>query len=112
MRFREQEQIIVSIVDIRTPKHLMSDLLQKVIDDQWSDQSNIDCHCHPRYVPSCPECSIPQWTQNDWYGPQKANKHEEDCRRLLLIKEVQAYLRVENDLAKKRGDENIYIPEM
>jgi hypothetical protein len=86
----------------------MADLLQVAIDDQWSGESNIDCHCHPKYVAACKECNVREY---DHHNPYTANEHKEDCKRLLLIKEVQAYLRVENILLEKQGEETIWFQD-
>jgi len=99
-------------MDARTSNHMMSDLLQKVIDDQWSGQSRQGCHCHPNYVSACPDCKVTEYDQDDYHIRRTLKDHEEDCGRMLLIKEAQAYLRVENELAEKRGEDEIYIPEL
>ena len=33
----------------RTQLQIMSDLLQRVVDSEWSGQRNTSCRCHPEY---------------------------------------------------------------
>lgn len=78
----------------------MIELLQKVIDDQWSDQCNTACHCHPEYRPCCRECGDLEYS------------HKDDCSRIELIKRAQAFLRAENEEYIKQGDEELFIPDL
>jgi hypothetical protein len=83
----------------RTHVHMISDLLDYIVDWQYAEEVNIACHCHPEYVRCCPCCRSKQ-----------EERHGDDCRLYSLMKEVKAYLEVENDLAKSRGDDYIYVP--
>jgi hypothetical protein len=88
------------IPEPRSINDIMADLLQVAIDSQWSDETNVECHCHPRYVHCCSECDI----------LESEGTHKFDCKRVLLINEVRGYLQVENDLAEARGENGVYIP--
>lgn len=84
----------------RTVNHILSDLLRLVVNDEWSGEVNVVCHCHPQYVECCKECKTTQYKR----GTSIENEHKPDCARYLLIKEARAYLEVENKLADERGD--------
>jgi hypothetical protein len=85
---------------MRYANELIVELLQKVIDDQWSDRCNVACHCHPEYRPCCRECG------------QLEYKHLEDCSRIQLIKTVQAFLRAENEEYLEAGEDEFWIPSL
>ena len=48
-------------VEPRTVPQMISELLQLVINSQWSGQSRHGCHCHPSFAPCCPECGKAAW---------------------------------------------------
>jgi len=76
---------------------LIEALLRRVVDDEWSGRYNRACHCHPEYARCCPECRIPEKE-----GP---TEHEPGCERKAIIDKASAYLRAENELAEKRGED-------
>ena len=80
--------------------HIVADLLQLAIDGEWLGQARQGCHCHPEYVACCPEC----------HALESEGAHEPGCKRMALIAESQAFLRVENQLAEERGTEVVYVP--
>jgi hypothetical protein len=86
---------------IRSTNQIVADLLRFIIDGEWSGQTNTSCHCHPEYADSCPECG----------EERSVGQHRLDCQRMALVKETQAYLRAENELAVARGEEEVYVPE-
>jgi hypothetical protein len=98
------------IDDVRTVRHILADLLQLAIDGEWSDRTNVACHCHPEYAASCPECDTLKYPRDDHYE-RKENEHAPGCKRMALINESRAFLRVENKLAEERGEEEVYFNE-
>lgn len=85
----------------RTHNHMLSELLQLVMDDEWSGQYNKACCLHPEYISSCSHCKA---LEDD-------TVHKNDCKRMLLIKEVRAYLEVEASMLEENGEEvDFYIP--
>ena len=91
----------------RTTNHIMADLLANVIDGEWSGQTNVGCYSDPKYVKCCPNCGALEWVNH-----VRVAEHKSDCGRMALINEVRAYLRIENDLAESRGQDDfcVYIP--
>lgn len=92
---------LAEVIEPRSINHIMADLLRLTIEGEWSGRSNTSCHCHPEYQSSCPEC-------DELY---EDGKHKPNCKRLLLIRETQAYLRVEWELAEARGEQGVYFDE-
>ena len=86
-------------MEVRTVNNIVADLLQFVIDDEYSGRRNVKCHCHPEYVHCCKQCSC-----------KEDEKHQEGCSRDSVIDEALAYLRVEDKLAESRGEDPIQIP--
>jgi hypothetical protein len=97
------------IVEPRTVPQIVSDLLQVVVDQQWSGETNSACHCHPVYRACCPKCFVEQYDHNDAYQ-RNPNPHKDDCPLQKLITETTAYLEVENKLAEERGKDTVYVP--
>lgn len=98
------------ISEPRTINDIMSDLLQLAIDGEWSGQVNTSCHCHPEYSACCPECGALEYEHASFGSKRAHGEHEKDCKRMALIEETRAYLRVENTLAEERGEEGAYVP--
>ena len=98
-------------VEPRSVPQIVSDLLQLVIDSQWSGQSRHGCHCHPSFAPCCPECEVEQYEHDD-SRREHPNPHKADCTRQRLITETRAYLEVENKLAEEQDvyQEPVYVP--
>jgi hypothetical protein len=86
----------------RSTNDIIYDLLQIAIETQWSDRKNTSCHCHPEYAACCPECDTLLYDPSD-SRHETENEHKPDCRRMALIREADAYLRVENELAEENG---------
>jgi hypothetical protein len=98
-------------VEPRSANQITADLLQAAIDGQWSDETNMACHCHPNYVRCCPKCGAlehPHSSNNS--AKRKAGEHERGCELAALIEEARAFLRVENTLAEERGEDTVYVP--
>jgi len=94
--------------EVRTTSNIVADLLRLVIDGEWSGEFNTSCHCHPTFVPACPECMV---LRRDPHASTMAyNEHKPDCSRKALIVEARAFLNAENELAEERGDEGVYVP--
>jgi hypothetical protein len=94
----------------RTTNHIIADLLQLAIDGEWSGQVNTACHCHPEYASCCPECGALEYEHRNFGAKRAHGEHEPSCKRMALIEEARAFLRVENDLAEERGEEGCYVP--
>lgn len=91
-------------VQPRTILQIIADLLQIAVDTQWSAERN---RFQGDYGSCCPECDVLAYEDDDHKRP---NEHKPDCKRMALIEEVRAYLRVENKLAEERGEDTVDIP--
>jgi len=100
----------MSPIELRSTNQIMADLLQLALDGEWSGRANTSCHCHPEYVACCPECEETEYDHSQSTFDVKQNKHKTDCKRMALIEETRAFLRVENTLAEERGEETVYFP--
>lgn len=98
-------------IEPRSMNQIMADLLQAAIDGQWSDETNMSCHCHPNYVRCCPKCgALEHPHDNNNPAKRKAGEHEKGCELATLIAEARAFLRVENTIAEERGEDTVYVP--
>jgi hypothetical protein len=97
-------------MDPRSTNQIMADLLQLALDGEWSGQVNTACHCHAEYASCCPECEALQYRHSNFGADRTAGEHEAGCKRMALIEETRAFLRVENTLAEERGEDTVYIP--
>jgi hypothetical protein len=108
-----------AVPEVRTVSHIVSDLLQLALDGEWSGRSRQGCHCHPEYVSCCPDCDEVEYSDEEIRRESdgcllgnKRNPHKPDCKRMKLIEESRAFLRVENALAEEREDwdASVHIP--
>lgn len=96
---------------VRTVNHILNDLLAALIAAQWSGGAypGPRCYCHGDGSPCCPSCEAlatrcaidPRRTATE------PNEHKPNCAYMALMREAQAYLDVENTLAKERGGEPV-----
>jgi hypothetical protein len=102
---------LAEVIEPRSITQIMSELLQATVDGQWSDETNMECHCHPVYVRCCPSCgALEHKDSRNNEKKRKAGEHEAGCTLYTLIEEARAYLRAENTLAEERGEDTVWIP--
>lgn len=87
-------------MEVRTTKHIIADLLQRVVDAEWSGDAYVGCHCHSEHKKCCPYCKE---LEND-------RAHQQDCGWVKLVSETRAFLSVENKLAEENGEDTVYVP--
>lgn len=87
----------------RETLQIVVDLLQRIVDTEWSDQ--IPCTKGCCADPGCEDCrELIPYNTNVIYG------HKNDCRKFQLIEKTRAFLRCENILLKEKDLEEIDIP--
>jgi hypothetical protein len=84
-------------IEPRTTLDIMRDLLRFTEEYEWSGRENTACHCHPEYTSACPECHVIEGE----HGKDRYRTHSPDCRLHALIKETDAFIRVEESLQEE-----------
>ena len=81
-----------STIEIRTTKNIVEDLLQFVYGHEW-----VEVYVYDTWRKICPSCgaNIGIW------GSETYRQHKSDCKLIALIKEAEAYIRVENELEEQ-----------
>jgi len=101
-------------------EELLAKLLEIVIEEQWSGETNQSCSCHPQYISSCPFCGAHKYVREH---PEKGcmsnmiiGPHKPDCERMKLIKTTkEALIKYNEQMGENYYDENgedkrIYVP--
>lgn len=92
-----------AMIEIRTTRHIVADLLQHVVDSEWSGTIwNRD-----QEFACCPKCDVIEDYNINF---PTFREHEEHCEWKKIVVEARAFLEAENKLAEKNGEETIYIP--
>ena len=94
------------MIEPRTTSDIISDLLQLAIDGEWSGTGS----SYDDYANCCPECGALLRPHVRFGAKEVPGEHKPDCQRMRLINEARAFLRVENNLAKERGEEGVRVP--
>jgi hypothetical protein len=81
-------------IEVRTTKNIVEDLLQFALEFEWVDEY------HSRWdewSTRCPSCYADQGK----FGEEDYEKHDPGCKLVALIKEAEAYIRVENEIEEE-----------
>jgi len=93
----------------RTIIQIMSDLLARVIDAEWSGSVTYGCRFDQNEVAACPECLIIKYENERIKQKSEPGIHLPDCKLKMLIEETKALLRAENELLEAKGDFDLMV---
>lgn len=88
--------------EVRETADIVRDLLEFAQSQEWEAQINIGCSCHGDYRMGCPSCHALENPAHTTHSDREPRSHEPDCNLARLIREAEAYLEVEDDLARER----------
>jgi hypothetical protein len=80
--------------DIRTTKNIVGDLLEFALEHEWIERYNSRWN---KWSIRCDECDADRGE----FGEEDYEKHDPGCKLAALIKEAEAYIRVENEIEEE-----------